>query len=791
MRKVLSLIAMLVTAVTAMAQQTYTSTTSSTKLGSWGDPTSFSTEKTLTVTDKGNNVYDVQFNGVEMKSGNYTDSYGDILFEGVEGTTSGDLTTISVTDATATMAAAGTGVVPADASIVGAELLVKFNGTAAYATFTGQISYKNAWTGAAQTKDFFVSYGVDDFPETPVTPTETVIKENYQADGNGFSETVNVDWDTQKVVASIDFSNGGDDKDILAMTTGDSFTNFQVSSYRTMHWYCTQSKSQVAGFYALAGGSNNNTGRIDVENCLAKFEISKADGLKLNGNQVMSAEVLEELFSSNTLLIGSGESPKYSTSYYNYLKVVPLDWTEPNTPDPEQPTVEATYEYTSNAMTQYLPADADNAQTVYMKDAKVELAKYSDNTYTATFKDVVVGDDNTLMGDVVFKGLVYHEAEDGENAGYGFEGTEVEVNGTTYSSQMFTMEVAQAGATPADDKLFVQFYLQNATDGSLMAYQFGDEVFIPVTQEFTNEAHVTTGDATTDLAEAKVVLTEFMEDVYRVTFKNLTLGDKTGDFTIDNLEASVDGNNVTFTTDETYGTWNDADETESTMSNFSLTATKEEGVEGLSNLVLKFTAENSNVVFGEALPTPPVENPTKEYTDKLTYTVVSGGSTLEGVNAEQQLTVEQVGENLYTLKLAKLNTYNTLYLEMGEITFANVAGTTEDGVTTIDVESPAVEMTDATYGLADAQNGHLVVTLTDDKATLEYTGTLTAYSNSYPYGLYFGVEPVVDGINNVEATGVDANAEIFTVSGAKAGNLQRGLNIVRNANGKVVKVLVK
>ena len=160
-----------------------------------------------------------------------------------------------------------------------------------------------------------LAFGTDPDYVAPAEPEDVTLWENYQADGTGFSKTATIDWDKQKIVASIDFSNGGDDKDILAMTTGESFAAFQTSTYRTMHWYCQQSVKQMSGFFAKDGAGNNNTGRMDVADCLAKFEISKAEGLKVNGEVKMSPAVLDELFASNTILIGSGESPKFSQAF--------------------------------------------------------------------------------------------------------------------------------------------------------------------------------------------------------------------------------------------------------------------------------------------------------------------------------------------------------------------------------------------------------------------------------------------------------------------------------------------
>ncbi len=52
------------------------------------------------------------------------------------------------------------------------------------------------------------------------------------------------------------------------------------------------------------------------------------------------------------------------------------------------------------------------------------------------------------------------------------------------------------------------------------------------------------------------------------------------------------------------------------------------------------------------------------------------------------------------------------------------------------------------------------------------------------------VEPVVDGISTINAEAANG-VQFFTVDGVKLSKLQKGLNIVRTADGKVKKVLVK
>lgn len=241
------------------------------------------------------------------------------------------------------------------------------------ATVTGETlagTFTVVYPNDATNYTYTLYYGVEP-PTTPETPKDVTVVEKYQADGAGFSHTINVDWDKQKIVASIDFSNGGDDKDILAMTTGDSFTAFQTSTYRTMHWYCNQTAKQMSGFFAKDGAGNNNTGRIDVADCLAKFEISKAEGLKVNGEVKMTPDVLEELFTGAPIIIGSGESPKFSKAYYNYIKVVSLDWKEPT-----EPEVTVKEEKTFNEALYMV----QGTTSTKVADAKVVVKEMSDNT---------------------------------------------------------------------------------------------------------------------------------------------------------------------------------------------------------------------------------------------------------------------------------------------------------------------------------------------------------------------------------------------------------------------------
>ena len=358
-------------------------------------------------------------------------------------------------------------------------------------TFT--VVYPNDATNYTYT----LYYGVEP-PVAPEEPKDVTVVEKYQADGSGFSHTINVDWDKQKIVASIDFSNGGDDKDILAMTTGDSFAAFQTSTYRTMHWYCNQTAKQMSGFFAKDGAGNNNTGRMDVADCLAKFEISKAEGLKVNGVVKMTPEVLEELLTGDPIIIGSGESPKFSQAYYNYIKVVSLDWKEPTEPEVKE-------EKTFN-------------EALYMQDQKVADA-------TVVVKEM---SDETINMSLKFGENEYTSTEL-------VKGTD-EKNRTTYTGKVSN------GAQTYDVKAVVyekdnaeRLYMTMATNVTTVVVGENPDAVTPDVTESSNKTYTSNlrildGETTVvEEAEADVNIIKYSDESYKVTLKNVNMLNKTQD----------------------------------------------------------------------------------------------------------------------------------------------------------------------------------------------------------------------------------------------------------------------
>ena len=587
--------------------------------------------------------------------------------------------------------------------------------------------------------------------------SEKIIPDGTQPNGGTITpKAITVDWATQKIVANVDLTNclTGTNEQIFAISTNSAdIANWEQESGSTLHFFYRQNftdwGSTTADVHKFAvqyryKGDNGATNRFyevkDISNCTIVMD---KNGVTIDGTLVFEASLMPQLYKegANQLYFGSlrGEHP-YAT--YKSVELVTEGGT---TPDET-----ATYEFTNNVETVYWKEIAEDDYLdfhQYVKDAKLQLVKELDGTYTATLKDVVVGEDRVSLGDIVIAGL---EAKATENEGtLQFDVPEGNIKISAPDSPYDGKSMAVQGgmidvklAADADSKGSASVKLTILVgNGDMISYEFSDDVYVPNIYNFTSNAYVKAGDEVTNFENAQAVLTEYMEDVYMVKFKKLTLGTKTEDFTIENLKLKPtkdEDGNITFTTSDTSGFWNDADETELNFTDFS--ASVKVGENGFEGFVCKFTTENGQFVYGEKAetPEPPSVVETKIFSDKLEYTF----KETTGVNDPQKLTIESLGNDRYNVILANLDSYATLYFNVGTVNFLNVAGKTENGVTTIDVQKPEVTFTDADYGLADSNEGALKVQFNDTKAYLKATGVakIVTYGTSYDYTLVYGTE---------------------------------------------------
>lgn len=670
----------------------------------------------------------------------------------------------------------------------------------------------------------------------PAEPEDVTLWEKYQADGNGFSKTATIDWDKQKIVASIDFSNGGDDKDILAMTTGESFAAFQTSTYRTMHWYCNQSVKQMSGFFAKSGAGNNNTGRFDVADCLAKFEISKAEGLKVNGVVKMTPEALEELFASNTVLIGSGESPKFSQAFYNYIKVVSLDWTEPTTPETPEAVV---YKNTLKVVR--------NNETQTYEEAEVKVLAKEDNKYEVTIP--AFSDMDGVPGQV---GPVTFEAT----------GTESEGNTVlTAENQEFTLTnvgwnndvvVVSMNGTIADGQLTGTFNVAFKNNASYtFNLYYGVEPPVEITEvsnkDYTSNLRIYDSESESEenlfqADEATVNVVKYSDESYKITLKQITLNEQTAD--------------LVFTgTENTATPWDEGGtvETEETMIVAKPDAATEEFLGGEGEEI-GATFQIVNVSENEIKMALNISGNTFMYDGEFNYDQPEEPKEDYAINFEKD--AKQTHSSRYSTSVSL-----TVNGQAQTIEFGKTMNGYEDLTAQSFTVTPGAEVTPAIGYVGEWMHGYVYVDLNNDKQfsfnadSDDQTGTevvsysfysasngstglnskgetvsnncnvnplpsFTAPAEEGTYRIRFKVDwnsvdaggcvvsgnnilnngggiydatlvvkDVTNGIDSINAEA--ANAELFTVDGVKISKLQKGLNIVRTADGKVKKVVIK
>lgn len=669
----------------------------------------------------------------------------------------------------------------------------------------------------------------------PSEPEDVTLWEKYQADGNGFSKTATIDWDKQKIVASIDFSNGGDNKDILAMTTGESFAAFQTSTYRTMHWYCFQSAKQMSGFFAKSGAGNNNTDRIDVADCLAKFEISKAEGLKVNGVVKMTPEALEELFASNTVLIGSGESPKFSQAFYNYIKVVSLDWTEPTTPETPEAVV---YKNTLKVVR--------NNETQTYEEAEVKVLAKEDNKYEVTIP--AFSDMDGVPGQV---GPVTFEAT----------GTESEGNTVlTAENQEFTLTnvgwnndvvVVSMNGTIADGQLTGTFNVAFKNDASYtFNLYYGVEPPVEVTEvsnnSYTSNLRIYDSESESEenlfqADEATVNVVKYSDESYKITLKQITLNEQTADlvFTGTEQRATPYDEGGTVETEETLivaqpdaATNEFFGEEEEVGAMFQIVNVSENEIKMALNI-----SGNTFMYDGEFnydQPEEPKEDyainfekdakqtHASRYSTSVSLTVNGQAQTIEfgkTMNGYEDLTAQTftvtpgaevtpaigyVGEWMHGYVYVDLNNDKqfSFNADSDDQTGTEVVSysfySASNGSTGLNSKGETVSNNCNVNPLpsftAPAEEGTYRIRFKVDWNSVDAGGCVVSGNNilNNGGGIYDATLVVKDVTNGIDSINAEAaNAELFTVDGVKISKLQKGLNIVRTADGKVKKVVIK
>ena len=283
----------------------------------------------------------------------------------------------------------------------------------------------------------------------PEIPGIKVGEDGYQPAGEKFAWNTAIDWNTQKLVASINVAGcTGENEGILSV--GDAIDAWNGTHF---HLYYTRSNNTLQVNYLDATG---NPIRKDVEVAGDELliEISKAAGITVNGNSVNylneSGELTEDysvykaLWALTEITVGSQEGNGRSNATYNYVRIqdVPV-------------TVTATESFNDD-----MTVTEPSTKTKTTEGKKLDINTYSDETYGLTIYNVE--GETANLGDITIKGLNVKEEE-------GIKYYNADAKATVNGEEM---SVTVAGVKYADGKVWFQFELLTANE-DLYFIEFG------------------------------------------------------------------------------------------------------------------------------------------------------------------------------------------------------------------------------------------------------------------------------------------------------------------------------
>ena len=668
---------------------------------------------------------------------------------------------------------------------------------------------------------------------------------DFAPNGQSFEWTnIPIDWNTQKLVAVIDLSTCGDytaNENILSV--GENIGAWKIGGW---HFYYTKSAKRMKSDYLTTGGDHPVSDAHDgVEAGTVRIELSKADGCTIDGesfNGLYSGvtgdwkDLTSDFWTTTSINIGSKEGANRSNATIKYVTVVDLENVTPEV------TEVSNKDYTSNLRI----ADAVfGGDIVTMDEATVNITKYSDETYKVTLKQITL---NNKTADLVFTGKA-PEATEGEGT------ATTTLNTISCTADEATLEVlggALDGATfmwkdTDDENITMTFYLIGETFG----YEGEFNYKVPATEvsnkDYTSNLRIYDSESEDEenlfqADEATVNVVKYSDESYKITLKQITLNEQTADLVFTGTEQRA-------TPYEEGGTV----ETEETMIVAKPDAATEEflGGEGeeigatfqivnVSENEIKMALNISGNTFmydGEFnydQPEEPKEDyainfekdakqtHASRYSTSVSLTVNGQAQTIEfgkTMNGYEDLTAQSftvtpgaevtpaigyVGEWMHGYVYVDLNNDKqfSFNADSDDQTGTEVVSysfySASNGSTGLNSKGETVSNNCNVNPLpsftAPAEEGTYRIRFKVDWNSVDAGGCVVSGNNilNNGGGIYDATLVVKDVTNGIDSINAEAaNAELFTVDGVKISKLQKGLNIVRTADGKVKKVVIK
>ena len=317
--------------------------------------------------------------------------------------------------------------------------------------------------------------------------------------------------------------------------------------------------------------------------------------------------------------------------------------------------------------------------------------------------------------------------------------------------------------------------------------------------EFTGDMSVSLDGGTPLVTPDTKIIVEEVENsdgLYNITLKDFSYSVLSlGDLKIENVKGN----------DDTDGfTW--FEETKTSLSvNIGIPITADvtlnegsvmNGENLYLNLSISAVGMNITAIFGDNEFTQP-QLFSKEFTDDLTVTVDMQGQGGTMPTQKATIAVNEQEDGKYTLSLKNFEL--TGVMSVGTIEMKDVEATEEDGTiklsTNQTVTIQAGDDPDITWALEGVPvDVNMTATMTDDKLIADINIVYDMTGGTMPgYEMYitvaFGYIP--SGIDSPITTEENSVEAIYDLSGRKLNEMQKGINIVRKADGTTVKVLKK
>lgn len=664
---------------------------------------------------------------------------------------------------------------------------------------------------------------------------------DFAPNGQSFEWTnIPIDWNTQKLVAVIDLSTCGDytaNENILSV--GENIGAWKIGGW---HFYYTKSAKRMVADYLTTGGSHPVSDAHDgVEAGTVRIELSKANGCTIDGESFNGLytgvtgdwkDLTSDFWTTTSINIGSKEGANRSNATIKYVTVVDLQ----NEPEPIAPTV---YKNTLKVVR--------NNETQTYEEAEVKVLAKEEGKYEVTIP--AFSDMDGVPGQV---GPVTFEATGTESEGNTVLTAENQEFTLTNVGWKNDVVVVSMNGTIADGQLTGTFNVAFKNDASYtFNLYYGVEPPVEVTEvsnnSYTSNLRIWDSESEDEenlfqADEAVVNVVKYSDESYKITLKQITLNEQTADLVFNGTEqrATPYDEGGTVETEETMIVakpdaateeflGGEGEEIEATFQIVNVSENEIKMALNISGNTFMYDGE-----FNYEQPEEPKEDyainfekdakqtHSSRYSTSVSLTVngkeqtIEFGKTMNGYEdlTAQSFTVTPGAEVTPAIGYVGEWMHGYVYVDLNNDKQFSFNADSDDQTGTEIVSYSFYSASNGSTGLnskgetvsnncnvnplpsftAPAEEGTYRIRFKVDWNSVDAGGCVVATNNilNNGGGIYDATLVVKDVPNGIDSINAEAaNAELFTVDGVKISKLQKGLNIVRTADGKVKKVVIK